>query len=434
MVNEVLEFVFSGLIMSLMCHYMWIKLSKINIRQQFIRILVSLICLAIILIFNYCFINSYLKIIISALCCLIITLFITKKLKISIILTMFTEVLFILSEIIFSIVMLAIFGSNLDIIMNKYFGSLVTNVCICIITFIVFSFPFAKKFYSFLLQITEKIKMKSIIVLAIVLIISINIFLAMPYYEIDTLVVVIVNSLLLIVYSFIMFKFVQAKNRYIDISDKYSLTESSLKELQNNVNRLMTINHENKNQLLTIRTMVANKDKNILKNIDAIIEQKVKDDKELKVRTSVIANTMLGALVYSKLLTMKEKDIKHSLHIDKALSKVDFINLGDKTNIDICKIVGIYLDNAIEAVSEIHTKEISIELYLDEGNMFISISNSFIGNIDIDSINDYGYTTKSEGHGYGLSLAKEVIKDNEQLSSETEILNNVFIQKLKIKM
>lgn len=45
-----------------------------------------------------------------------------------------------------------------------------------------------------------------------------------------------------------------------------------------------------------------------------------------------------------------------------------------------------------------------------------------------------GYTTKENGHGYGLSLVREIIESNDRLSSEREIKDNIFKQILKIKM
>lgn len=434
--SNILELVLSGFVMSFTCHYIWLTLTNIKLKGNILKILLSFFLLVAILMFNYNFINSYLKIIVSAFCSFaLVYIFICRDVKKSIVLTLFSESLYILSEIIFSIIMLLIFRDNLPLVMNKYFGSLLTNFCISSIAFFEFMLPMSKKIYNFLFNIILKIKTISITLLTFVLIVSVNIFLATPYYKTNTLLIVIINSVLLLVYTVIILKFIQAKNRYIDISDKYSLSEASLKEVQNNVNRLMALNHENKNQLITIRTMVANKDKDILKNIDAIVDQKIKDDKELKIRTSVISNTMLGSLIYSKLLTMKENNINHNLHISKAINKSHLINLGDKTNVDICKIVGVYLDNAIEAVMEVDVKEINIDLYLEDAYFCISIANTFKGKVNLDTITDYGYTTKSNGHGYGLSLVKEVIKDNNALSSKTDIIDNkVFVQNLKIKM
>ena len=434
--SNILELVLSGFVMSFTCHYIWKHLLCFKLKNNFLKIALSLIFMALATFINYNFNISYVKVAsIIIVVLLIIRLFYSNSLKTSLVVSIVTEFIFIVSEVIFSFVVLVLFAGNIEYAMNTFFGTLLTNLCISLISIVLVNFSFVNKLYNNLNNMINKIKFPTTITVFLVLIISINICLAIPYLSISTTGIVIINTVLMVAYSIIIYKYIEEKNRYLDISDKYSLSEASLKEVQNNVNRLMALNHENKNQLITIRTMVANKDKDVLKNIDAIVDQKIKDDKELKIRTSVISNTMLGSLIYSKLLTMKENNITHNLHISKAINKSHLINIGDKTNVDICKIVGVYLDNAIEAVMEADVKEINIDLYLEDAYFCISIANTFKGKVDLDAITDYGYTTKSNGHGYGLSLVKEVIKDNNALSSKTDIIDNkVFVQNLKIKM
>lgn len=434
--SNILELVLSGFVMSFTCHYIWKHLLCFKLKNNFLKIALSLIFMALATFINYNFNISYVKVAsIIIVVMLIIRLFYSNNLKTSLVVSIVTEFIFIVSEVIFSFAVLVLFAGNIEYAMNTFFGTLLTNLCVALISMVLVNFSFVNKLYNNLNNMINKIKFPTTITVFLVLIISINICLAIPYLSISATGIVIINTVLMVAYSIIIYKYIEEKNRYLDISDKYSLSEASLKEVQNNVNRLMALNHENKNQLITIRTMVANKDKDVLKNIDAIVDQKIKDDKELKIRTSVISNTMLGSLIYSKLLTMKENNITHNLHISKAINKSHLINIGDKTNVDICKIVGVYLDNAIEAVMEVDVKEINIDLYLEDAYFCISIANTFKGKVDLDAITDYGYTTKSKGHGYGLSLVKEVIKDNNALSSKTDIIDNkVFVQNLKIKM
>lgn len=434
--SNILELVLSGFVMSFTCHYIWKHLLWFKLKNNFLKIALSLTFMALATFINYNFNISYVKVAsIIIVVLLIIRLFYSNSLKTSLVVSIVTEIIFIVSEVIFSFIVLVFFAGNIEYAMNTFFGTLLTNLCVSFISIILVNFSFVNKLYNNLNNMINKIKFPTTITVFLVLIISINICLAIPYLSISATGIVIINTVLMVAYSIIIYKYIEEKNRYLDISDKYSLSEASLKEVQNNVNRLMALNHENKNQLITIRTMVANKDKDVLKNIDAIVDQKIKDDKELKIRTSVISNTMLGSLIYSKLLTMKEKDITHNLHISKVINKSHLINLGDKTNVDICKIVGVYLDNAIEAVMETDVKEINIDLYLEDNYFCISIANTFKGKVDLETITNYGYTTKSKGHGYGLSLVKEVIKDNNALSSKTDIIDNkVFVQNLKIKM
>lgn len=434
--SSVLELVLSGFIMSFTCYYVWGKFLNLKYKILSFKFISIFVILGFLFFINYYFNNTYIKICSITFCYFLILRFaLTKDSKSAAIISIITELNFLVSELIFAIIFIGILKNSVSIFSIEYFGALISNFTICLFCIFIMQTGLLQKLYKILIQKTKKIKLSLVIILISIFIISLNLALSFVYYKVSSITILVINLLLTVVYSFIVFMFVEQKNRYLDISDKYSLSESSLKELQNNINRLMTLNHENKNQLLTIRGMVANKDKDVLKNIDAIIDRKIKDDKDLKIRTSVISNTMLGSLIYSKLLTMKEKNINYNLHIDKTLSKVNIINLGDKTNVDICKIMGVYLDNAIEAVMEADIKEVNIDLYILDKNLFITVANTFKGKVNLDSISDYGYTTKSEGHGYGLSLVKEIIKDNDALSSDTEVIDNkVFVQKIQIKM
>lgn len=434
--SNILELVLSGFVMSFTCYYMWGKILNIKYNILSLKFILTFVLFGFSLFVNYYFNNPYVKICSATFFYfLVLRLLFVKNSKSAAITAIVTELTFIGSEFLFAILLITVLKNSISILFANYFGAFISNFVICLISVGLLHTKIPKIIYNQLLVKTQKIKFSLLITILSIFIISLNLVLSFIYYKVSSITILIINIILTVIYSFIVFKFIEQKNRYIDISDKYSLSEASLKEVQNNVNRLMALNHENKNQLITIRTMVANKDKDILKNIDAIVEEKIKDDKELKIRTSVIFNTMLGSLIYSKLLTMKEKDITHNLHISKAINKSHLINLGDKTNVDVCKIIGVYLDNAIEAVMEADVKEINIDLYLEDAYFCISIANTFKGKVDLDAITDYGYTTKSKGHGYGLSLVKEVIKDNNALSSKTDIIDNkVFVQNLKIKM
>ena len=113
---------------------------------------------------------------------------------------------------------------------------------------------------------------------------------------------------------------------------------------------------------------------------------------------------------------------------------MDFSTIPSKMNYDICRIIGIILDNAIEATIKLNeeNKEILISMYIDE-YFIIEISNRFIGEIDINKIFNKGYTTKEKGHGYGLNLLRKIVNENDNIINEVKVTNNIFTQIIKIK-
>ena len=63
----------------------------------------------------------------------------------------------------------------------------------------------------------------------------------------------------------------------------------------------------------------------------------------------------------------------------------------------------------------------------------IEKSNRIKENVDINKIYDKGFTTKENGHGYGLSLLRKIVNANEEIFNDIKIVNNVFTQIVKIK-
>ena len=63
----------------------------------------------------------------------------------------------------------------------------------------------------------------------------------------------------------------------------------------------------------------------------------------------------------------------------------------------------------------------------------IIISNSYLGEVDINNIYEKGYSTKGKSRGYGLSLVKNILENSDIFSSETTRCNGIYTQKLNIK-
>lgn len=293
-----------------------------------------------------------------------------------------------------------------------------------------------KKLYKFLVGTTDNISTKTLVLVLSVVIVMTNFYAASQYYRMNSKYMLIINSSFIIIYSFIVFKMLEQKNRYIKISNKYNMTNTTLKELEQNVTRLKITNHENKNQLLTIRNMIKKGEdsKSLIKHIENIVNTKIKDDETLMLQTSTITNSMISSIVYSKMLTMKENDVDVDLIISRDIKDLYLSDIPDELAAEVCKIIGVYLDNALEEVSKYEEKIINIEFYAEKKTLCIAISNNFEGEIDFEKMDNPGYTTKENGHGYGLSLAHEIIESNDRLSSEREIKDNIFKQILKIKM
>lgn len=320
--------------------------------------------------------------------------------------------------------------------MSMCYGTIGINIIVFLLSLFLIRLKCVKKLYKFLVGTTDNISTKTLVLVLSVVIVMTNFYAASQYYRMNSKYMLIINSSFIIIYSFIVFKMLEQKNRYIKISNKYNMTNTTLKELEQNVTRLKITNHENKNQLLTIRNMIKKGEdsKSLIKHIENIVNTKIKDDETLMLQTSTITNSMINSIVYSKMLTMKENDVDVDLIISRDIKDLYLSDIPDELAAEVCKIIGVYLDNALEEVSKYEEKIINIEFYAEKKTLCIAISNNFEGEIDFEKMDNPGYTTKENGHGYGLSLAHEIIESNDRLSSEREIKDNIFKQILKIKM
>lgn len=395
------------------------------------------IVLSILLILNFSFINSYLRILTLVIVMILCNYFLfTKDKNANIVIPIIAELILIIAEVIISILFVTLLKLEGNAIFIKYSGTIIINLFVGVISILLVNLKLFKNITNKVIDIIDNINKNVLIIVLGVLIIIINFLLMVPYYRIRTSYIVIFNAITIVVYSFIVFKMFEEKSRYIKMNNKYNMTNTTLKELEQNVSRLKITNHENKNQLLTIRNMIKKGEdsKNLIKHIENIVNTKIKDDETLMLQTSTITNSMISSIVYSKMLTMKENDVDVDLIISRDIKDLYLSDISDELAVEVCKIIGVYLDNALEEVSKYEEKIINIEFYAEKKTLCIAISNNFEGEIDFEKMDNPGYTTKENGHGYGLSLVREIIESNDRLSSEREIKDNIFKQILKIKM
>ena len=203
------------------------------------------------------------------------------------------------------------------------------------------------------------------------------------------------------------------------------------------IDQFRVYTHENRNEFYTIRNMLKNGDKreDVIKYIDTLIDNKIQDNEKIMKKTAKIPSGGLRATIYSKLCLMDKLKIKYKLNISRDVKTTDLIDLDEELVLKICRILGVFLDNAIEAVKTLKKKEISVEMYILDNKLCVDITNNFKGNLELDKISEAKYTTKGNGHGYGLTLVNQIL--NEEigiLENEKSINRDTFTQTLKIKM
>lgn len=414
----------------------WHKLSNKKIDFKDKKLYISILGIMIISISNYLVVNKFLRIILITIVLMFFHKYLFRKNnKEAIITPIFYQLIMLISETICALILTMLFGLKENFIINNIIGIFITNLIIALISITIVQLKFVNKLYNKLLNLVDKIKNFQLVLLCFSFIIFLNIFDMIIYYKVSIEYLIVFNTLIIFIYFMIIIYFFNTQKKYNNISNKYNIAITSLNNYEQMISKYRINNHENKNLLLTIRAMIANKDKDVIKYIDSMLNKKYIDDDELMKKVSTIPIKGLRAIIYSEILKIKELGIKFDLTIDKSIKTTNLIELDENTTIDVCKIIGVFLDNSIEAVEKLRTKLININVISSGENIKILISNNYsCKNFNMQKIDTAGYTTKGNGHGYGLALVKQIVSNNKFLTKETEISKNVFSQILIIKL
>lgn len=427
--------IIGALINSFAYIFIWSRLLDKKIDFKDYKYYIVQVLFAFLMLLNFLFINTIFRVLVIVVIMTIFCYFLFKcNYRISFITSIFSQLTMMISELIFAILAVVVLKIDSNFIVSNLVGKLIANTFISIIAIMACNIKIIQNLYNKIVSSITEIKINSFVIIILATIITINFNFLSVYYHYPLLSIIIGNIAISVIYIFIYYKYLIAETNYSKINDKYNNTLNSLKEYEEILDVYRVSNHENKNQLLMIRNMIIKKEKDIPEYIDKIIDNKIKDDEKLMFDTNKIPAGGLRAVIYSKLLVMKDEKIDFNLIVDRKVRTVDLIELGESLMFDVCRITGVFLDNAIEEVKNKEDKRIFIELFTDEDKLCIKISNNFKGSINIEKIYEKGYTTKSEGHGYGLALVKEIVDKNSKLTNLTSVENDIFTQLLEIKV
>ena len=143
-----------------------------------------------------------------------------------------------------------------------------------------------------------------------------------------------------------------------------------------------------------------------------------------------VKNDYVKSLLISKLYTASQKYIHCTFECPNVIQNVPM------DIFDFVRVLGILIDNALEAAEESEPKELAVAIYQDKEQMEISIINSCNqAKESISQLTQKGVTTKKGHSGLGLSNIEEINRKNEnmfvnyQMEAEQFIAHVVLIAK-----
>ena len=132
-------------------------------------------------------------------------------------------------------------------------------------------------------------------------------------------------------------------------------------------------------------------------------------------------------------MTMINENMDLQINVSPEIKNSKLRDLSQKDKIDLYNITGVLLDNACDASKESTERQVVFTMYKEREDVVMMIANTYKGEIDVNRVSEYGYSTKGKNHGTGLYIVDKVISKNPKFTKETSIIENYFIQIIRIK-
>lgn len=343
--------------------------------------------------------------------------------------TLIIYVLMIITDVFSSIILmqfdLSMFADKINLL--KALGTILNSISM----FILFSINFLVKYLKKLLDLL--VNKKNTIITIFCFLSFIVICVIDCFHHDKATVTTFMVSILMLVFSIVLIciLFYQYFKRKTLEEEKKELLVL-MHEYENIVNQTSENRHEMLNDLLILKSM---KDKNSIdysETLDSIIRQY---DTKKFVRYTNLAKLPTGVkgIIYYKMAYIKESDINFSTVVNN-IDYAKFESMDKELYYKVCKILGILMDNAIEACSKGKEKKLIVSVYNENGMLCVEIDNDYIGEIDMENLYVRGYSTKSRGRGHGLYIVNKIISETDILDFRQFVTDNIFSSILIIKL
>lgn len=195
-------------------------------------------------------------------------------------------------------------------------------------------------------------------------------------------------------------------------------------------NSLRSFKHDYVNILLSLSGYIENGDMDRVKDF---FESKIFPTKNLITEDDYKLNQLsnISVLEIKSLLSAK-MIYAHESGIDVTIDIPDKVESFLIDTVDLARILGIFLDNAIEATLETEQPQIGLNIIQNKIGVSIIISNRFQNNgVMLHKLKQKGFSTKIGHQGIGLANAQKIISSYDNVLLETTMKCDYFTQHIE---
>ena len=212
---------------------------------------------------------------------------------------------------------------------------------------------------------------------------------------------------------------------------RQQLLEDYIVCLENMVEETRIFKHDYKNMLSTMSGFIH---ENRLRELQVYFDQQLKrpaysklDEMQAWQYLKNIQPIEMKGLLFEKVLAALGKGIRVQVEISEN------VNVVYEGISDLIRILGVFIDNAVEALEEGKGLLCIIIAKLDNRIVF-QVMNECENQPDLSKIFCKGYSTKDEGRGWGLYSVRSLLQEHEDMAHECKVEQGMFIQRLEISV
>ena len=250
---------------------------------------------------------------------------------------------------------------------------------------------------------------------------------SLKFYAIIFVSVIVFLSLVILLLSAFALREMKYKRKLQEIEAYYEYTL----RIESINNEMRKFRHDYVNILTTLSDYIREDDmpglrkyfdEHIVPMKDKLKTRSIKMNgiEKLKVRE-------IKGLITTKIIQAQEKRIPISIEVPDEIDRIDM------NTVELSRIIGIIVDNAIEASENLEEPLINIAFIDNDESVTFIVMNKCSDDIPkIHELFEQGFSTKGDNRGLGLSTLKELTDSNENVLLDTVIENGYFVQKVEI--
>ncbi|MEK4561407.1 GHKL domain-containing protein [Staphylococcus sp. FSL K6-3157] len=242
-------------------------------------------------------------------------------------------------------------------------------------------------------------------------------------------VLIITTAVLIVTISFSIIRQIQYKRNMREIENYYKYTL----QIEKINHEMRKFRHDYVNILSTMSDFIREND---MEGLDQYFHEEIlpmQDSMQMNaIKISGIENLKvreIKGLLTTKILQAQEKNIRISIEVPETIEKIEM------PIINLSRVIGILLDNAIEASEKIVDDPLIRIAFIkneDDSVMFIVMNKCDTDMPRLHTLFQENFSTKGKNRGLGLSTLKELTDTTSNVLLDTTIDNNYFIQKVEI--